>query len=240
MAVEIRENERLDDLGNGISIIQRPDAYCFTSDSVLLANLVRANRKSVFLDLCSGSGIVGILVNEKNKPKSTICIEIQEYLCDTCQRSIRYNNLENITVLNADVTTCHEILGREIADVITANPPYYRLNEGNISDNEKISLCRHELKMDLKKLIASANNLLKYGGRFYVVYRADRLAELVCELSNAKLEPKEIICVKPTENKEVDTVLVVAKKGAEKGVRVNSVLRSDVEADYTLLKKLTN
>lgn len=238
MAVEIRQNERLDDLGNGLAIIQRVDAYCFTSDSVLLANIVKVNRKSVVVDLCSGSGIVGILVNAKNHPKNTYCVELQEYMCDICRRSIEYNRLENISVVNADANDCHNILGREFADIVTANPPYYRLNEGNISDNEMISLCRHELRLDLKQLVTSANNLLKYGGRFYVVYRADRLAELIYELTSAKLEPKEIVAVKPTANKEVDTVLVVAKKGAEKGVRVNSVLRSEIESDYSILKKL--
>lgn len=233
----LHENERLDDLGNGLSIIQSPDDYCFTSDSVLLANLVQTSTKNTVIDLCSGSGIIGILVNEKVKPKQTICVELQEYLCDMARRTIELNNLQNITVVNADITTVHTILGREIADTVIANPPYYRLNEGNISDNERIAICRHEIKLDLKKLIYSANNLLKYGGRFYVVYRADRLAELITELSLNKLEPKEIICVKPTAEKQVDTVLVVAKKGAEKGVRVNSFLRQDIENDYSILKK---
>lgn len=233
----VRSDERLDDLGNGISIIQKPSAYCFTSDSVLLANLVSANKKSVVIDLCSGSGIVGILVNIKHSPKQTVCVELQNYLADMCKRSIEYNGLNGIEVLNGDIKEAHITLGKEIADIITANPPYYRLNEGQISDDEKIAICRHELKLNLQDLISSANNLLKYGGRFYVVYRADRLAELITTLCANRLEPKEIICVQPTAKKEVDTVLVVAKKGAEKGVRVRTLLRADIEKDYSILRK---
>lgn len=237
MAFELRENERLDDLGNGLAIIQQPDAYCFTSDSVLLANLVQASAKSVVVDLCSGSGIVGILVNTKNHPKHTYCLELQSYLCDSAIRSIEYNGLTNISVVQGDVKESASILGREFADIVTANPPYYRLNEGNMSDDMRIAVCRHELELNLKELVESAYSLLKYGGRFYVVYRADRLAELITELSVHKLEPKDIICVQPAEGKEIDTVLVVAKKGAEKGVRVKTLLRKDIENDYSILKK---
>lgn len=229
-------DERLDDLGNGISIIQKPSAYCFTSDSVLLANLVSANKKSTVIDLCSGSGIVGILVNLKCSPKRTICVELQNYLADMCERSIKYNGLANMEVQNIDIRRSHEVLGREIADIITANPPYYRLNEGQISEDERISIARHEIKLNLNELISSANNLLKYGGRFYVVYRADRLAELITTLSAYKLEPKELICIQPTAKKETDTILVVAKKGAEKGIRVRTLLRTDIEKDYSILR----
>lgn len=232
----VRQGERLDDLGNGVRIIQDPSGYCFTSDSVLLANLVSANKKNTVIDLCSGSGIVGILVNIKRLPKRTVCVEIQNYLADMCERSIRYNDLSNIEVLLSDVRKAHETLGYEIADIITANPPYYRLNEGQISSDERISIARHEKKLNLNELIVSANRLLKYGGRFYVVYRADRLAELISVLSENKLEPKEIICVQPAPEKEIDTVLVVAKKGAEKGVRIRTLLRSDIENDYSILR----
>lgn len=236
LSLLVRSNERLDELFKGISIIQDPSAYCFTSDSVLLANLVSANKKSTVIDLCSGSGIVGILVNLKCSPKRTVCVELQSYLADMCERSIKYNDLTNIEVLQSDVKVAYEVLGREVADIITANPPYYRLNEGQISNDERISIARHEMRLNLSELISSANKLLKFGGRFYVVYRADRLAELITELTANKLEPKEIICVQPTSKKEIDTVLVVAKKGAEKGVRVRTMLRSDIEKDYSILR----
>ena len=232
----VHEDERLDDLGNGVQIIQNPNGYCFTSDSVLLANLVSANRKSTVVDFCSGSGIVGILVGIKHSPKRTICVEVQPYLADMCERSIKLNQLPNIEVLHSDVKSAYEVLGREMADIITANPPYYRLNEGEMSPDERISIARHEVKLTLHDLITSANKLLKYGGRFYVVYRADRLAELITELSENKLEPKEIVCVQPTSKKEIDTVLVVAKKGAEKGVRVRTLLREEIEKNYAILR----
>lgn len=236
MSALVHDDERLDDLGEGVRIIQNPKGYCFTSDSVLLANLVSANRKSTVVDFCSGSGIVGILVAMKHYPKRTICVEVQPYLADMCERSISLNGLSGIEVRNLDVKNAYEVLGREMADIITANPPYYRLNEGERSPDEKISIARHEVKLTLHDLITSANKLLKFGGRFYVVYRADRLAELITELSENKLEPKEIVCVQPTRGKEIDTVLVVAKKGAEKGVRVRTLLREEIEKNYAILR----
>ena len=58
----IKPNERLDDLQfNNLFIIQNKDGYCFTSDAVALANFVRGGVKDTMVDLCSGSGIIGIL-----------------------------------------------------------------------------------------------------------------------------------------------------------------------------------
>ena len=151
------------------------------------------------------------------------------------ERSVKINKTENVFVVNEDVRNLDDY--RERFDAVCCNPPYYRVGEGKVSEDRRIALCRHEIELTLKELAASAANILRFGGRFYVVYRADRLAELIVELTKNKLEPKEIVNVLPAPNKEVDTVLVTAKKGAEKGVRVRSLLRSDIEKDYSILKR---
>jgi len=231
------DDERLDDLGNGYSIIQKNDSYRFTSDSVLLANYVVASGKSKVVDLCSGSGIVGVLVAIKNSVSSMTLLELQPSLAEMSKRTVELNGIKNVDVLTADVKTASEILGKEVFDVVCSNPPYYRVGEGKMSDQWDIAVCRHELELNLQQLVKSAADLLKFGGKFYVVYRSDRLAELICALTDNKLEPKDITLVLPAPKKEVDTVLVCAKKGAEKGVRVRTFLRSDVEADYGILKR---
>ena len=65
----LKKNERIDDLEcRGYRIIQDPDGYCFTSDSVLLANLAKVGRKDRVADLCTGSGVIALLVAAKYRP----------------------------------------------------------------------------------------------------------------------------------------------------------------------------
>lgn len=59
----MREGERLDDLvRDGMRIIQRPDQFCFSIDSVLLAHFVRVRRKDRIADLGTGTGVIPLLL----------------------------------------------------------------------------------------------------------------------------------------------------------------------------------
>ena len=235
--VELKSGESLEYLVDDLFVLQSENEYRFTSDAILLANYVQAGRKSEVADLCSGSGVVGILAAYKNEVKSMTLVELQPVLADMSRRSVEMNGLNNVSVVNEDVRKVAEKIGRERFDAVCCNPPYYRVGEGKTSEYANIALCRHEIELTLKELVEAAASLIKFGGRFYVVYRADRLAELIYELTLNKLEPKEIVNKLPSPDKEVDTVLITAKRGAEKGVRVRSLLRSDVEKDYSILKR---
>ena len=106
----IKEGERLDDLEvNGLKLIQNPKLYCFTSDSVLLANTAKVKRKDKVLDLGSGSGIVGILIASKQGAKSVDLVEIQPEMANLAERNVKLNNLE-------DVVKVYEISVQEAAD----------------------------------------------------------------------------------------------------------------------------
>ena len=232
-----REDESLDDLGGGRRILQKKYGYRFTSDAVLLASYARANGKCDCVDLCSGSGIVGILLALKNNYNSLTLLELQEEIAEMSERNVTMNALERVRVVRGDVKKAAELLGAERYDVITCNPPYYRVGEGEKSEDERVAISRHEVALTLAQTVESAGKLLRFGGKLYMVYRADRLAELLAVLAENKLEPKDIVLIEPAKGKEIDVVLVTAKKGAEKGVRVRTFVRKYLEEDLTLLKR---
>lgn len=228
---QLLSGESIEDLGcNGMQILQAEKEYHFTSDAVILANLVKANARSLVADLGSGSGIIALLIAAKTKAKKITGIEIQEALAERSRRSVKLNGLEGrVEIVTADISNCADILGYGSQDIVVANPPYYRTGEGQMSENASIALCRHEIALTLNQLVTAAAKLVKYGGKFYVVFRSDRLSELLCCLSSSGLEPKRIINIQPVKGKAVDTVVVVAKKGAEKGVIVESYTRAELE-----------
>lgn len=237
MNIELKAEERIEDLDiNNLKIIQSQAGYCFTSDSVLLANFVQVGSKEEVIDLCSGSGIIGILLSAKTKAKKITLVELQERLFEMSKRSVLLNDLEDrITLINEDIREVHKFLGFEKADVICCNPPYFKLNEGKMRENPEVAIARHEVHLNLEELLDSVNRLLKFGGRFYIVYTSDRLSELLVELSKRRLEPKKILIISD-KGKHSDSVLVMAKKGAERGVRVKTSLRTDAEKDYSSIK----
>ncbi len=220
----LKEDERLDDLElDDLKLIQRPDGYKFSTDSVLLANFATAKPNDVYVDLCSGSGVVAILFSWKNKIKKAFAVELQASLADMAARSIKYNQLsDRITVLNQDLKTAHEVLGYESVDVITVNPPYNPAGETAVS--KEIAIATHELEVTLKDIILEASKLLKYGGKFVMVHRADRLVDILSLLRAKGIEPKRMRIVYPKQGKEPNLVLVEAKKGGKPGIKVLSPL----------------
>ncbi|MBR2391355.1 MAG: tRNA1(Val) (adenine(37)-N6)-methyltransferase [Clostridia bacterium] len=220
----IKENERLEDLQfEGLKIIQADGGYKFSTDSVLLANFGKAKPNDIYVDLCSGSGVVAILFSCKNKIKKSYAVEIQPRLADMAQRSVEENGLEDkITVLNEDLSDVYKTLGYESVDVITVNPPYNVA--GDVSETSEIAIATHEIKTNLEKIVLSSSKLLKYGGKLFMVHRADRLVDIANACRKFDLEPKVLRIVYPTIKKEPNLVLVEAKKGAKPGLKFLSPL----------------
>ena len=216
----LKKGERIDDLElDGLKIIQRVGGYKFSTDSVLLSNFGKARSLDKYVDLCSGSGVVAILFSYKNKLKKAYAVEIQENMADMAKRSIKLNRLDDkIEVVCADIKDGTKLFGHETIDVITVNPPYNKV--GEISEEEEIAIATHEVKLKLDELISVSSKLLKFGGKLFIVYRADRITELICELAKNNLEPKVIEFVYPNSKKEANLVLIEAKKGAKSGVKI--------------------
>ena len=215
----LRSGERLDDLLlNDIHIIQNKNAYCFTSDAVLLANFAKAKKSDNVIDLCSGSGIVGILFYAKNLCKSMTLVEMQPEFADMAQRSVELNNLtDKIRVVNKKVQDAPKILENGKYDVILCNPPYKIPQNHHISEKQEIAMCKYELMLTFDELCQSVSKLIKFGGKFYFVHASNRLAEIISTLQKYHLEPKKIELCYPAQKNTSNVVLIEAVKGAKSG-----------------------
>ena len=220
----LKENERLDDLQlDSLEIIQKKDGYKFSTDSVLLANFAKAKKNDICVDLCSGSGVVAILFSYKNKNKKTYAVELQSGLADMAKRSVLHNKLdEQIEVLNQDLSETPKTLGYESVDVVTVNPPYNEV--GQTSATDEIAIATHEIKTNLKKIVQTSSKILKFGGKFFMVHRADRLTDILFECRANKLEPKTLRIVYPKASKEPNLVLIEATKGGKAGLKIQKPL----------------
>ncbi len=204
----------------GLKIIQDKSGYCFTTDSVLLANFVKCKSKDKVVEFCSGSGVISILAYAKNKCKDYSLVEIQPRLADMSSRTVELNNLqEYIKVYNMSFQDFAK-QNCEKLDVVICNPPYISSAGSDKNLSEEIKIARHEITMNLNDLAVSISKTLKYGGKFFVVHKAERFDEILLKFASNNLAIKNVVFCHPKEDKEASFVLFEGLKGGKNGLKV--------------------
>lgn len=213
------DGEVVEDIDENIKIIANPNLYRYTSDSIRLAKSVKASHKDRVLDLCSGSGIIPLALASYTRA-SIDTLELQFPLFDMARRSVEMNSLaDRIRVFQGDLVG---YMPSVTYDIVTCNPPYYKAKSGETRETQTADIARHELKCTLGDIVVTAEKSLKFGGKLYLLHKCERLSEVLTELSQHKLEPKELILF-THNNKAVDTFIVIAKKGANIGLKTNII-----------------
>lgn len=228
----LNNNERLDDLENSnLKIIQNTDNFCFGMDAVLLAGFVKAKKNSEILDLCTGNGIVPILLSAKTKANKIFGVEIQKSSYNLCLRNVELNSLEHkLSFYNADLKDFS--LTKDV-DVITVNPPYMS-NTGVLNKNDEKTIARHEILVNINDVMCCVNRNLKYGGDFYMVHRPDRLVDIFVAMRQNNIEPKLIRFVKSFSHSNPSMVLIKGQKAGKPSLTYEKdlIIYSDVNV-YT-------
>ena len=218
----LKENEVLNDLlgYDGLKIIQNPEMFNFSLDSTLLGDYATLNKnaKSI-VDLCTGNAPVPLFLSLRSKNAQIIGVEIQEMSYDLAARNVAVNGLENrITIVQGDLKGIHERIGKYAHDVVTCNPPYFKVNpDSNLNKNDYLTIARHEVLATLDDVVKEASLLLKHGGRFAMVHRPDRLIDIIETFRKYKIEPKRMRLVYPRINREANVLLIEGIKGGNPG-----------------------
>ncbi len=226
MTINLKQGERLDDLQiKGYRIIQSPGRFCFGMDAVLLSSFAKVKTGERALDLGTGTGILPILLEAKNKGDSYTGLEIQEESADMARRSVQYNHLEDkVRIVTGDIREAAALFGAASFHVITVNPPYMIGDHGLKNENEAKYIARHEVLCTLEDVLRESGKLLGNKGRFYMVHRPFRLAEILSGMSRHRIEPKRMRLVHPYMDKEPNMVLLEGVKGAHPRMTVEPPL----------------
>ena len=222
----LKPGERIDDLEcRGYRIIQNPDIFCFGMDAVLLSDFVSPRKNGQAIDLGTGTGIIPILMEARGKAAHYTGLEIQEYSADMARRSVSINHLEEkIDIVTGDINDVRKLFEPEKFDIVTSNPPYMIKTGGLENENLPKNIARHEILVNLEQLIAATSYLLKMNGKFAIVHKPFRLAEIFSIMHKYKLEPKRMCMVQPYEDKEPNMVLIEAVKGGNSMIKIDPAL----------------
>lgn len=217
-------DERIDDLQrNGYRIIQKKNGFCFGMDAVLLSGFARVKAGETAVDLGTGTGIIPILLEAKTEGRHFTGLEIQEEFAKMAARSVRLNGLEDrVEIVQGDIREASRLFGKASFDVVTSNPPYMNDSHGLKNPDLPKAIARHEVLCTLEDVVREAALLLKPGGRFYMVHRPHRLAEIISVLRVYRLEPKRMKLVHPFVDKEANMVLIEAVRGGRSMIKVEA------------------
>lgn len=226
MTINLKENERIDCLQRkGYQIIQDPGKFCFGMDAVLLSDFATVKAGDKALDIGTGTGIIPILMEARYGGGSFVGLEIQEESAQMARRSVALNRLEEkITIVTGDIKEAETYFEAASFDVITCNPPYMIGQHGIANPEEPKAIARHEIKCTLEDIIARSARLLVPGGKFYMVHRPFRLAEIMTTMSQYKIEPKRLRLVYPFVDKEPNMVLIEGARGGKSRMQVEKPL----------------
>lgn len=215
------DQERIDEVNDKLKLIQKPEGLTFGTDALLLAGYVSGlNMRG--LELGAGSGIISFLLLTRGKISSATALEVQEDYAALTKRNAELNGLvENINTVNIDL---RKYKCEKEFDIVYTNPPYMSVSSGRANSLSAKNLARHEVMGDIGDFCACASRSLKYGGKFAVVYRPDRLTDLLRAMSDASLEAKRITFVYADTESESSMVLIEAKRGGKCGAKLTAPL----------------
>lgn len=193
----LKETEVIDELNiNNLKIIQDNAGFKYGTDAVALSKFANIRKNGRVLDLCTGGGIVPILLCGLKEPGNVVGVEYFSHICDMAKRSVELNNLgDKIKILNNDVKNFKEYIEPHSFDNVTVNPPYKVIHTGFENDNSYKTCARHEKLVTLSDCVKAAEFALKFGGKLTMVNRFDRLSDVFYEFKINKIEPKRIMFV---------------------------------------------
>lgn len=187
------------------------------------------------IDFCTGNAPIPMILSTLTD-SNIIGVELQKEIYNLAVQSVKINNLEDrVTLLNMNVLDIFNVYETDSFDLITCNPPYFRVNEfSNLNNNMIKSIARHEIEIKLEDICRISKKLLKNNGSLVLVHRTDRLSEIINMLLKYNLQPKRIRFLYPKELENSNLVLIDARKNGNIGLKVlPPLICHNMDGSYT-------
>ena len=154
-----------------------PDAqFRMSTDSMVLADFCRIKSGSRVLDLGCGCGTLGLLLLGADGTLHVSGIEIQEAAACQAQENAEENGFsDHLHIVCGDLRQTHAQIAPGSFDCVLSNPPYYPPGSGYLHAQDSLCAARSEICCPFDALCAAAARALRWGGRFFLVHKPERL-----------------------------------------------------------------
>jgi len=212
-------------LNGRLTVYQYKPGYRFSIDAILLAGYVRPRAEDRLIDLGCGCGIIALILAHRYPDLQLFGVEIQPTLVGLARKNVVKNRMsDRIRILERDIATLSQKEIQGPVDIIVCNPPFGRVRAGRINPNNERALARHEIKMTLKDITATVRGMLRTGGRFYIIFPAERITDLFCRMRADRIEPKRMRTVHSSTTDPARRILVEGIAGGRPGTSMDPPL----------------
>lgn len=188
-----------------------PACFPLGEDSLALARFASLRPGWRVCDLGCGGGTLLLLLARRQPALALTGVELDPAAARCARDNLAANGLEG-AILTADLRE-RGLLPNEGFQLVISNPPYFAPERGGSGGPAR---CGEQCT--LEELCAAANRLLPTGGRFALVCRPERLAELFAALNAHRLEPKRLQPLAHTPAAAPSALLVEAVKNGKPGL----------------------
>lgn len=181
-----------EDIGPGVCLAVSGE-HTLCADALLLARFA-ARRAGRAADLGAGCGSVGVsLLAGSPAPQRVDAVELQASAVELMRQTAAQPALQGrFFPFAADLRRLEGVLPAGGYDLVVCNPPYYPAGTVRPASRAGARLAREEGGCTLPEVCRAAARLLHPGGRCCLCLRPERLADLLCALRAAGLEPKRL------------------------------------------------
>ena len=129
--ISLAPDERLDEVNEKLTLIQKKDGLTFGTDAFLLAAFIKQQKYARAAELGAGTGIISLLCASREKFARIYALEIQKDFYDITCRNVEYNGYtERVTPILGDIRDIKAAdVGGEL-DVVFTNPPFMTVDSG--------------------------------------------------------------------------------------------------------------
>ena len=223
---------RYEKLSGSLKICVSAD-HGFGTDAFLLTHFSGYKRNDTACDMGTGCGIIPMIMQRKDPPKITYALDIQEKAITQLKMTLSENKIDTIIPVQADLKELWEGAPLGQLSLVTCNPPYKAPNAGMQSLSEAQKIARHEILCDINDVCRAASRLLKFGGRFCLCNRPERLSDVITAMKNNDIEPKRLRLVSKNPDTAPWLFLIEGKKGSKPFMTVEPQMYVWNENGYT-------
>jgi tRNA1Val (adenine37-N6)-methyltransferase len=135
------------------------------TDAMLIGSLINADGKENGLDIGTGTGVLALMVAQKNQHLNIKAVDIDA--TNICLATDNFKKSKYHSQLKSKLIDFLDFDQNIKFDLIFSNPPYYE--DGLENKDKRKANARHEQALPIEKLIQRAKNLLSENGDLWLI-----------------------------------------------------------------------
>jgi tRNA1(Val) A37 N6-methylase TrmN6 len=197
---------------------QASQGHRIGTDAILLAAGAPALPRGLIVDVGAGAGAVGLALAQTNPRAEVVLLEKNLRAAGLARQNVTANGLEaRVRVVEADLfdAGARKTEGlAEVADLVVTNPPFLKISESRPSPDADRAMAHVLDEGGIEKWLRASLALLKPGGVFVAIHRADALDTLLAGLAG-RIGGPEILPIFPKQGEKASRLILRGRKGAK-------------------------